>query len=109
MSKAKPIHRKKPGHGKGHVAARVVVTLVTSAIGLFLGSWIIPGVHVSGFWEGHLAAAILGALNALVWPAVIRFALPFTAWTLGIGALVLNGLFVWIVGWILGSGFQVDR
>jgi uncharacterized membrane protein YvlD (DUF360 family) len=109
MSKAKPITRKQPGRGKGHIAARTAVTLVTSALGLFLGSWIVPGVHVSGFWEGLLAAIILGALNALVWPAVIRFALPFTAWTLGLGAVILNGLFIWIVGWILGSGFQVDR
>jgi uncharacterized membrane protein YvlD (DUF360 family) len=108
MSKAKPIVRKRPGEGKGHVAGRVAVSLLTSAVGLLIGSGIIPGVTVTSLWAGLAAASVLGLLNALVWPFVIRYALPITTWTLGLGALVLNGLFVWIAGWLLGSGFGVD-
>ncbi len=44
-----------------------------------------------------------------IWPALIRFALPLTAWTLGLGALALNGLFVWLAAEIIGHGFDVDR
>jgi uncharacterized membrane protein YvlD (DUF360 family) len=108
MSKAKPIVRKRPGQGKGHIAGRVAVTLVTSAVALFLGAWIVPGVSVASVWEGLVAAALLGLFNALIWPVVMRYALPVATWTLGLGAVVLNGLFVWVVGWVMDEGFSVD-
>jgi uncharacterized membrane protein YvlD (DUF360 family) len=107
--KPKPIERRARHHGRVHVAARIVVTLILNALGLWLGAAIIPGVSVESGWAALLAAVILGALNALLWPALIRFALPLTAWTLGLGAVFLNGLFVWITGWIVQEGFQVDR
>jgi hypothetical protein len=37
---------------------------------------------------------VIGVLNALVWPALARFALPLTVLTLGGAALLLNGLLV---------------
>jgi uncharacterized membrane protein YvlD (DUF360 family) len=40
------------------------------------------------------AATMIGVLNALVWPALSRLALPLTVLTLGIAGLVLNGLLV---------------
>ena len=36
----------------------------------------------------------MGALNAVVWPVLARFALPLSVLTLGLGALVLNGVLV---------------
>jgi uncharacterized membrane protein YvlD (DUF360 family) len=107
--KPKPIERRAQPHGKAHVVTRILVTWVLNAIGLMIGAWIVPGVSVGSFWWALLATAILGALNALVWPALIRFALPITAWTLGIGALFLNGLFVWLTAWLMDeNGFSVD-
>ena len=47
---------------------------------------------MSGFWAALGAVAITGLLNALVWPFVIRVTLPLTVLTLGLAALVLNGL-----------------
>jgi uncharacterized membrane protein YvlD (DUF360 family) len=107
--KPKPIERRTEPHGKAHYATRILVTWVLNAIGLMIGAWIVPGVSVGSFWWALLATAILGALNALVWPALIRFALPITAWTLGLGALFLNGLFVWLTAWLMDeNGFSVD-
>ena len=90
------------------MAARIAVTLVTTAVALFLGAWIVPGVEVASFWAGLAAAIVLGAFNSLVWPILIRFALPVATWTLGLGALVLNGAFVWLVGEVIAEGFGVD-
>ena len=44
-----------------------------------------------------MAAALIGLINALVWPLLIRVALPFTVLTLGLGVLVLNGAVVLLV------------
>ena len=44
-----------------------------------------------------LAAALVGILNALVWPALARLALPLNVLTLGLGGLVLNALLVGLV------------
>jgi uncharacterized membrane protein YvlD (DUF360 family) len=107
--KPKPIERRSERHGKAHFATRLLVTWILNAIGLMIGAAIVPGVTLSSFWAALLATALLGALNAFIWPALIRFALPITAWTLGIGALFLNGLFVWLVAWIIEGGFDVDR
>ena len=82
---------------------------VFNAIGLWVGAAFVPGVTLESFGWALVAAALLGALNALLWPALIRFALPITAWTLGLGALFLNGLFVWLAAWIIGAGFDVER
>ena len=82
---------------------------ILNAIGLTIGAAFVPGVTLDSFWYALLAAALLGVLNALIWPALIRFALPITAWTLGLGALFLNGLFVWLVAWIIEGGFDVER
>ena len=111
MSKGppKPIHRRSQRHGKAHVVGRLFVMWIVNAIGLWVGAAFVPGVTLDTFGWALVAAAILGALNALLWPALIRFALPLTAWTLGLGALFLNGLFVWLAAWVIGSGFDVER
>ena len=43
------------------------------------------------------AAALIGLINALVWPLVLWFALPLTVLTLGLGVIVLNGAIVLLV------------
>ena len=91
------------------MVVRILVMWVLNAIGLMVGAAFVPGVTLDSFGWALLAAALLGILNSLLWPALIRFALPLTAWTLGLGALALNGLFVWLAAWILGAGFDVDR
>ena len=107
--KPKPIERSRERRGKAYVAVRLVVMWIVNAIGLWVGAAFVPGVTLESFGWALVAAAVLGALNALLWPALIRFALPLTAWTLGLGALFLNGLVVWLAAEIIGHGFDVDR
>jgi uncharacterized membrane protein YvlD (DUF360 family) len=107
--KPKPIERRTERQGRAHFAVRILVTWVLNAVGLVIGAAFVPGVTLASFWAALLATALLGLLNAFIWPALIRFALPITAWTLGLGALFLNGLFVWLVAWVIEGGFDVDR
>jgi uncharacterized membrane protein YvlD (DUF360 family) len=85
---------------------RVLVTLVVSAGTILALGGILDGVDVTNFGAAFVAAAAIGVLNALIWPLVIRFALPFTVLTLGLGVLVLNGVIVWVVS-ELSPGLEI--
>jgi uncharacterized membrane protein YvlD (DUF360 family) len=94
---------------------RVIFTwLLTAATLLVLGA-ILTDVHVHDLGAALGAAALIGLLNAFIWPLVIRVALPFTVLTLGLGAIVLNGALVLLVSAIdpgihissLGAGIVV--
>jgi uncharacterized membrane protein YvlD (DUF360 family) len=71
----------------------VLVLLLDAAI-LLLLSEVLGGFVLDGAATALGAAAVIGLLNALVWPLLARLALPLTVLTLGLGALVLNGVLV---------------
>ena len=85
---------------------RVLLTWALTAVALHFFALIIPGVHVRGWQAAFAGAAAIGLLNALVWPVLIRVALPLTILTLGVAALLLNGLVV-LAAAALVSGFVV--
>lgn len=73
---------------------RVVFVLLLDAGILLLLSELLDNFVLDGAGTALGAAALIGLLNSLVWPALVRFALPITVLTLGLGALLLNGLLV---------------
>src|SRR6478752_7269496 len=85
----------------------LLVLLLDAAI-LLLLSELLPGFVLDGPSAALGAAAVIGLLNALVWPTLARLALPLTVLTLGIAALVLNGLLV-TVAINLIPGAEVNR
>ena len=80
--------------GRRATFLRVMAVWLITASTLVLLSALLSGVEVTSFGAALIAAALIGLFNALVWPLVIRLALPFTVLTLGIGALVLNGVVI---------------
>ena len=86
---------------------RVVVVLVITAAALMLLGALLAGFHVKDFAAALASAALIGLVNALVWPLIIRVALPFTVLTLGLGVLLLNGAVVWGVS-AIEPGLKVD-
>src|SRR6185437_7635190 len=71
----------------------IFVTVLDAAVLLAL-SWLLSGFTLEGPGNALLAAALVGALNALVWPALARLTLPLNVLTLGFGGLVLNAVLV---------------
>jgi len=61
---------------------------------LLLLSEVMDGFVLDGAPTALGAAAMIGLLNAFVWPLLARLTLPLTVMTLGLAALVLNGLLV---------------
>ncbi|MGC1853674.1 MAG: phage holin family protein, partial [Solirubrobacterales bacterium] len=73
---------------------RGLLVLLLDALTLLLLSQVLSGFVLDGAPSALAAAALIGLLNALLWPALARFALPLTVLTLGGAALVLNGVLV---------------
>jgi uncharacterized membrane protein YvlD (DUF360 family) len=73
---------------------RVVLVLLVDALTLLALSALLDGFVLEGARSALAAAAAIGVLNALVWPALSRLALPLTVLTLGLAGLVMNGLLV---------------
>jgi uncharacterized membrane protein YvlD (DUF360 family) len=76
------------------VVWRALVVLLLDAVALLLLSAVLSGFVLAGAGTAIAAAALIGVLNALVWPVLARLALPLTVLTLGVGALLLNGVLV---------------
>ena len=93
--------------GRSVVLLRVIAVGVITAASLMLLSVLLPGVAVTSFGAALGAAALIGLLNALVWPLLIRLALPFTVLTLGLGVLVLNGVVILTVA-AISPGLSVS-
>ncbi|HEY5942136.1 MAG TPA: phage holin family protein [Solirubrobacterales bacterium] len=75
---------------------RAFFVLLLDAAILLLLSELLGGFVLDGPAAALGAAAAIGLLNSLVWPLLVRFALPLTVLTLGLAALLLNGLLVTI-------------
>jgi uncharacterized membrane protein YvlD (DUF360 family) len=84
-----------PGGGRlvrgGRVVARVLLVwvLVVGALRL-LDTWL-TGFSMPQWWQPTVCALLFGLLSAVVWPLVLRVALPVAVFTLGIGSFLLLG------------------
>src|SRR5919206_4322866 len=89
-----------------------VVRLLVNAAALWLATVIVPGVTYTG---GPLplvgVALVFGIINATLRPLAKILTFPIIILTLGIFALVINGLMLWLTSSLsesLGFGFHVS-
>jgi uncharacterized membrane protein YvlD (DUF360 family) len=74
----------------------LVVTSVTT-IALWLLAAVLPGFSIDSFPDALLAGFVVGVGNAVVWPALAFLVVPLSVVTLGLGAIVLNVVFVYFL------------
>ncbi len=91
---------------------RFLLRLLINAAALWVAVALIPGITYTGTWLPFLGVALVfGVLNAFVRPLVKLLTLPIIFLTLGLFALVVNGLMLWLTSWLaggLGLQFHVD-
>ncbi len=92
---------------KLQVIWRALLVVLLDAVTLLLLSEALDGFVLDGARAAIAAAILIGVLNALVWPALARFALPLTVLTLGLASLVLNGVLVTLAIDVL-PGAEID-
>lgn len=99
---------------------RFVVRLLVNSIALWLTTLIVAGVRVEAYEPGEtlatvltylLVALIFGVVNAVIGNFIRIVAFPVYVLTLGLIALIVNGLLLLLVAWIsdlIGFGLVVD-
>src|SRR4051794_21698368 len=96
-----------PKTGPG-MLTRIAIRLVVLAVAVWLTAWLLPDVSVTGGVFTYLWIAILFALvNTILGPILHLLALPITALTLGLFALVVNAALVGITA-ALSPDFSID-
>lgn len=85
----------------------LIARILLNALALLLAAYLIPGIEVGSLYIAIITAVILGLVNLTIKPILFVLTLPITILTLGIFALVLNGLMFWFVASFI-DGFEVD-
>jgi putative membrane protein len=83
----------------------VLRTLITG-LGIWLATYLVPGVSAASTAALIWAAIALGLINAFVRPVLLLLTLPFTVLTLGLFLLILNAAMLNLAGWFV-EGFEV--
>ena len=85
--------------------------LIVNAAALWVATRVVSGVTYTGDWLPFLGvAAVFGVVNAFIRPVAKILTFPLIIVTLGIFALVVNGLMLWLTSSLaagLGLGFHV--
>ena len=88
---------------------KFLLRVLVSAAALGVATWVVPGIELltGGFWSraGTLlvVAVIFGLINATLKPLIKVVGCAFYVLTLGLVALVVNGLLLWLTSWIAGK------
>jgi uncharacterized membrane protein YvlD (DUF360 family) len=88
--------------------SRLLLSLLVTAVAVFLTAGILPGFDVGGFWKALLAALLIGLLNGILAPVLAAFPLPFTLATSFLLTLALNAGILLAMDAVAGDSFVVD-
>ena len=107
-----------------HPVTRILIIWVIQTLALLALTFLLSGLRVDSIGVALIAAAVIGLLNAFLWPLLSHVLLPFAVLTLGLLALVVNGetvregsganvlgdpmhAFVWLVNALTRDGITV--
>jgi putative membrane protein len=84
----------------------LLIRAVMTAAALAVATWLVPGIELtSGSTASKVGtllavAVIFGVINAILKPIVKTVGCLFYVLTLGLIALVVNGLLLWLASWV---------
>jgi putative membrane protein len=87
----------------------LLIRAVMTAAALAVATWLVPGIELtSGSTASKVGtllavAVIFGLINAFLKPIVKLVGCLFYVLTLGLIALVVNGLLLWLASWVAGK------
>ena len=84
----------------------IFVRWLTLTVAIVFTSYLLDGIHISGFFSALLAAAMLGILNAFLRPIALVLTLPINILSLGFFTFVINALMLKMASGII-TGFDV--
>jgi putative membrane protein len=85
---------------------RFLVRAVINALALGVATWLVSGIYLrSSQWLTQaatllLVAVVFGVINAILKPIIKVLGCAFYVLTLGLFALVVNALLLWLTSWL---------
>jgi putative membrane protein len=85
---------------------RIVIAIVVAMAALGVAAWLVPGIVLSGHNTTAKAetllivALVFGVINAVLKPVIKAVGCAFYVLTLGLVAIVVNGLLLWLTSYI---------
>jgi putative membrane protein len=86
----------------------ILIRLAVSAVAIWLATLILPGITVKAettlgtIGTFVIVALLIGVVNAVLRPVIKTIGCAFYIYTLGLVALVVNGLLLMLVSWFSG-------
>ena len=80
---------------------------LVTAIGLWIATFVVPGVRATTLGGLLWTALILGLVNAFVRPILWLLTLPLTVLTFGLFTLVVNAFTLWLSAAMV-KNFEID-
>lgn len=84
----------------------VILRTIITGLGIWLATYLVPGVSATSTGALIWAAIALGLINAFVRPILVLLTLPLTILTIGLFLLVLNAGMLNLAGWFV-DGFEI--
>ena len=87
---------------------KILIGIIVSAAALGVAAWAVPGIVVTGHSDASKAetllavAVIFGVINAVLKPVIKTVGCAFYVLPLGLVALVVNGLLLWLASYVAG-------
>jgi putative membrane protein len=85
---------------------RIVIAIVVAMAALGVAAWLVPGIVLSGHNTTAKAetllivALVFGVINAVLKPVIKAVGCAFYVLTLGLVAIVVNGLLLWLTSYV---------
>lgn len=85
---------------------RILFLWIINALAVLLAAYLVPGIHVTGFYAALLVALVLGLVNLVFRPLLVILTLPINILSLGLFTFIINGFLFWLVSTVV-KGFEV--
>ncbi|RJN32761.1 phage holin family protein [Nesterenkonia natronophila] len=87
---------------------RILLAILLNALALAVAAFLVPGIRLEGWGDGLvepllaylIVGAVFGVVNVVIKPIVSVLSLPITCLTLGLFAIVINGLMLMLTAWL---------
>ncbi|WP_341805660.1 phage holin family protein [Nesterenkonia sphaerica] len=89
-------------------SVRILLAILLNALALAAAAVLVPGIRLEGWGPGlidtvlayGIVGAVFGVVNVVIKPIVTTLSLPITCLTLGLFAIVINGLMLMLTAWL---------
>jgi putative membrane protein len=86
-----------------------VIGIIVSAAALGVAAWVVPGIVLASHSDAKKAGTLLvvglifGVINTVLKPIIKTIGCAFYVLTLGLLAIVVNGLLLWLASYVAGD------